>query len=54
MDDYKNDFIVTSHIQIADFMARSYKSREPRKDEDYTDFIMKVINEIIKITQENE
>ena len=57
MDDYTNDFIVTSNIKIADYMDRQNNNNRtpcPRKDGDYTEFIMKVINEIMKITQENE
>lgn len=34
-------------------MKKSKGKSIPRKDEDYTDFIMKVINSIIEVVQSN-
>lgn len=52
MDDENNDFIITSGIKISDFMDKDKKNKKiPRKNMDYTDFIMTVINKIIDTTQ---
>lgn len=49
VDDQRNDFIYANGIKIKDYMPNNL----PRKDEDYTEFIMTVINKIITVTQDN-
>ena len=44
-DDEENDLIWTSGIKISDYIS---------EEKDYTQFIMKVVNSAIEITQENK
>ena len=44
-DDEENDFIWTSGIKIGDYISG---------DKDYTEFIMRVVNSAIEVTQENK
>ena len=62
VDDEENDFIYTNKIKISDFVVLGEKKKiedydyQPMKlDEngDYTEFIMNVINSVVKVTQES-
>ena len=56
----ENDLIWTSAIKISDFLSVKKRGDPEREeilfseDEDYTTFIMKVVNIAICITQENK
>ena len=57
-DDEQNDFIFTSGIKIRDYlnMGRDEENKEfmiLEEDGDYTEFIMKVINAAIGVTEKN-
>ena len=47
-DDEKNDLIWTSGIKISDYISKE------KEEKDYTEFIMRVVNSAIEITQENK
>ena len=49
VEDEQNDFLYTSGIKIRDYL----EDDKPRQDEDYTQFIMRVINAIIEVTHDN-
>lgn len=51
VDDEENDFIFNCGIKISDFLDNK---RYAREDEDYTEFIMRVINSAIQVSQENK
>ena len=50
VEDEENDFIFTSGIKISEYLD---KEGNPRSDEDYTEFIMRVINSAIEVTHDN-
>ena len=50
-DDEENDFIFTCGIKISDYLDNK---RHAREDEDYTQFIMRVINAAIQVSQDNK
>ena len=49
IDDQENDFIYTSEIKISDYL----EDGKVRQDEDYTQFIMNVVNAVIQVTHES-
>ena len=60
MDDQENDLIWTSGIRIVDYIKVEEKEDNENQaislpeDENYTEFIMKVINSATSVTQENK
>ena len=63
IDDDQNDFIFTSGIKISDFMTLKKEKNEKGEEtviyqlpqsEDYTSFIMRVINEVILVSESNQ
>ena len=59
-DDERNDFLFTNNIRIADYMEErediideGNEELGPRKDGNYTVFIMTVINKIIEVVHDN-
>jgi hypothetical protein len=63
VDDAQNDFIYTSSIKISDYIDIEIQKDQKGKDievlklkesEDYTSFIMEVINSAIQVAQDNK
>jgi hypothetical protein len=54
VDDEENDFIFTSGIKIGDHLKMTEDKIDFDVIDDYTEFIMKVINSAIQVTQENK
>ena len=61
VDDGQNDFIVANGIKISDYMqlkegsdwTGKYQTLNNKDEGDYTEFIMKVINTLIEVTQDS-
>ena len=59
LDDEENDLIWNSGIKISDFLdvkdigSRTNERIDFKEDEDYTEYIMQVVNAAINVTQSN-